>query len=199
MLENPGDAAACSGRDPAADAVHEADREATFARLVLSQRTRMLRSIWRVVRDADAAEDALQDALAVLWRRLPTLARHPNPEALVLRVCLNSAYDQLRARSRHSRHLVALDGEDLAAVARCDPSFDQKMLLDEVLGAIGRLRRPQATAILLRALRGESYESIGRVLGCSEITARVHVLRAREGLRRLLSHVWKTSPGEAAR
>jgi len=34
-----------------------------------------------------------------------------------------------------------------------------------------------------------SYKEIGDALGCSEITARVHVNRARKRLGRLLSHL----------
>ena len=29
----------------------------------------MMRSIWRIVRNADLAEDCLQDALAVVWKK----------------------------------------------------------------------------------------------------------------------------------
>lgn len=198
MLENPGDAAACGGYDLVSETVPESDREADFARLVLCQQGRMLRSIWRVVRDPDLAEDALQNALTILWRKLPALARHPNPEAFVLRVCLNAACDQLRARTRRRRRTVPLDdGHGAACVARAELS-QESAVLEEVREAISRLRRREATAILLRALGDESYQTIARSLGCSEVTARVHVLHAREKLQRWLSHLCRPSRKEAS-
>ena len=195
MAENPGDAAVCGGYDFVSDTAAECDREAEFARLVLRQQARMLRSIWRVVRDPDLAEDALQDALTTLWRKLPALVRHPNPDAFVLRVCLNAACDHLRARTRRRRRDVPLDGETARRVARTEVS-QESSVQDDVLEAIRRLRRREATAILLRALGDESYETIARALGCSETTARVHVTHAREKLRRWLSHLCRHSHEE---
>jgi len=189
LPENPGDAAvapACSGQDLVSQTVR-ADRDAEFARLVLCRQSRMLRTIWRVVRDPDLAQDALQDALVTLWRKLPAIARHPNPDAFVLRVCLDAACDQMRAHLRRRRRDVPLD--DLAGSNVAQAAAQEPDVRDEVARAIGRLRPPQATAILLRALHEESYETIARALGCSEVTARVHVLHAREKLRIWLSHL----------
>ena len=187
MPENRGDAVAapiCSGQDLVGQTVRT-DRDVEFARLVMCRQARMLRTIWRVVRDPDLAQDALQDALTTLWRKLPAIARHPNPDAFVLRVCLDAACDQLRAHLRRRRRDVALD--DLPRSSVPQAAAREPVVQDEVLRAIGRLRRAQATAILLRALHEESYETIARALGCSEVTARVHVLHAREKLRTWLS------------
>ncbi len=195
--ENPGDAVVCGGQDLVSDTWQQLDREDEFTRLVLCRRARMLRSIWRVLRNADLAEDALQDALATLWRKLPVLARHPNPDALVLRVSLNAALDHLRVHARRRRRDVSLDSADGIALPAPAAGYDPAVL-DEVRFAISRLPRRQATAILLRAIHDESYETIARTLECSEITARGHVLRARENLRRMLPHLCKTSPQEVS-
>ena len=200
MSENPGSgaaAAACGGYDVVSETVRECDREAEFARLVLCQQARMLRCIWRVVRDADLAADALQDALTILWRKLPALARHPNPEALVLRVCLDAACDQLRARNRRRQRDVPLEQYRDAARAARSPLARELAVQEEVHEAIARLRWREATAILLRVLGGESYGTIAGLLGCSEVTARVHVLHAREKLQRWLSHLSRASREEA--
>jgi len=157
----------------------------------------MLRAIWRVVRDPDLAEDALQDALVTLWRKLPALARHPNPQAFVLRVSLDAACDQLRAHVRRRHRDVPLESEE-AAVLAARPAGREDTVCEEVLQAIGRLKRRQATAILMRALHDESYETIAYALGCSEATARVHVSHARERLRRLLSHLRAVSSEEVS-
>ena len=198
VQENPVHAGVCGGRVLVSDADRESGREAEFSRLVLPRQARMLRTIWRIVRDPDLAEDALQDALTTLWRKLPVLARHPNPEALVLRVCLDAACDQLRAHTRRRRRLVPFDeGEDAVSASQATQTGESSVV-DEVRWAIGRLHRRQATALLLRAVRDESYQTIARSLGCSEATARVHVLRAREKLRRWLPHLCRPSRQEVS-
>ncbi|KAA0256108.1 RNA polymerase sigma factor [Acidobacteria bacterium ACD] len=161
------------------DADDAIEREREFERIVLPLRPRMNRSVWRVVRDADLAEEALQDALEALWRKLHVLRSHPNPEAFVLRVCLDAAHDQLRARIRR-RALSATLGEAVDSTE----TGEGRAWVGEVLAEVGRLARRQAVALLLHAVEGEPYESVARALGCSEATARVHVQRAREKLRR---------------
>ncbi len=188
MAENRDCAVTCGGQDLVSDERQKLDREAQFAQLVLWRRDRMLRAIWRVVRDPSIAEDALQDALTTLWRKLPALARHPNPDAFVLRVSLDAACDQLRAHARRRRRDVPLDTSDACASMELPPGVDRGVF-DEVRQAIIRLPRKQATAILLRAIHDESYETIARTLRCSEVTARVHVAHARAKLRHWLSHL----------
>lgn len=171
------------------------DREVEFERLVLPHRSRMMRTVWRVVRDADLAEEALQEALATLWRKLPVLSRHPNPEALVLRVALDAARDQLRARLRRERRVMPLEEADAApGIASPDP-VERAVVVREVLTAVRRLGPHQATAILLRVVEEAPYQTVAQALGCSEATARVHVLRARQKLRTWLSHL-RGSSGE---
>lgn len=167
---------------PRGERVSEADvpdRETEFEELVLRHRDRMIRAAWRVVRDADLAEEALQDALGTLWRKRDEVRGHANPEAFVLRVCLDAAYDRLRERLR-ARRRDAPEGE-----AGPDASgTDDRAEVREVLDAIRRLDRRQATAIVLHAVQGEPYRAVAEALGCGEATARVHVRRAREKLRR---------------
>ena len=189
MADNPGNAVTCGGQDLVNEERQGLDRQEEFARLVLCRQTRMLRTIWRVVHDPNLAEDALQDALTTLWRKLPALARHPNPEAFVLRVALNAAWDQLRAQARRSRRDVPLDDPDASSSLRAWQIVHDRAASEEVRRAIGRLPKRQATALLLRVVHDESYETIARTLRCSEATARVHVTRAREKLRRWLSHL----------
>lgn len=156
------------------------DRETEFEALVFRHRDRMIRTAWRVVRDADLAEEALQEALGTLWTKLADLRVHPNPEAFVLRVCLDAAYDRLRERFRTRRRNVP--EEDAGA----DPAgVEERAEVREVLDAIRRLDRRQATAILMHAVEGEPYRAVAAALGCGEATARVHVQRAREKLRRV--------------
>ncbi len=197
MAENPGDAVSCGGQDLVSDESQELDWEAEFARLVLCRQVRMLRTIWRVVRDPHLAEDVLQDALTTLWRKLPVLARHPNPDAFVLRVSLDAAYDHLRVHERRRRRDVSLEAREVAGCVAPAAALDPATF-SEVRHAISRLPRRQAIAILLRALHDESYETIARTLECSEATARVHVLHAREKLRRWLPHLCAASRKEAS-
>jgi len=173
-----------------ADTGRAFDREAEFERLVLPLKDRMMRTAWRVARDPELAEDAFQEALVTTWRKLPELARHPNPPAFVLRICVDAAVDQLRSQRRRLGRWAPLP-EGGTGDARDSPerAVQEHERRELVFAALARLKGQQATALLLRALHDESYATIGAVLGCSEPTARVHVLRAREKLRQWLAQL----------
>lgn len=173
------------------------NRKFDYDGLVRPMEPRMMRSIWRIVRQREAAEDALQDALAVIWRKRDTVARHPNPQALILKISVAAAYDAVRkSRRRLSREIPGLP-EHLAdrSAAPVTQESEDRSLRAAILEAIGRLPKRQATAVLLRIVEEEPYEEIARTMGCSETTARIHVMRARAALaRRLAQH----RPGLAA-
>jgi RNA polymerase sigma-70 factor (ECF subfamily) len=159
--------------------------------LLRPMQDQMLRSIWRITRIAQDAEDALQESLAIIWKRRARIGRHPRPQALILRICVNCACDVLRARlGRQSRETALLEPDALHAK---DCPVDQRLhsqeLSDNISRALVRLSSRQATAVLMRYVLELPYQEIGDALGCSEATARVHVNRARQRLSRLLAHL----------
>jgi len=150
--------------------------------------TRMLRTAWRITRDPDRARDALQDAMARVWTHRERIRAHPNPGALVLRISIHAAIDVLRRERRRRRAEesavpTAWRGSPPAGPAVAAERSEVRAL---VLDAVARLPAKQAAAVTLRVLEEQPYEAIAAALGCAEPTARVHVLRGREKLKRLL-------------
>jgi RNA polymerase sigma-70 factor (ECF subfamily) len=169
-------------------------REFDYDVLVRPIEDRMMRSIWRIVRERDAAEDALQDALALIWKKRDVVARHPKPEALILRIAVSAAYDAVRKSRRRLRHEIpGLPDERVDDTAPLvGKEIEDRDLRAAIIGAIGRLPKRQATAVLLHVVEEQSYEDIARTLGCSESTVRVNVMRGRE---RLARHLARELPG----
>ena len=165
--------------------------EKYYERLIKPIEDQMIRTIWRIVRDSDDADDALQEALATVWKRLERIRSHPNPHAVILRICVNAAYDLLRRKIRERRrrelHAIADSRADTKPSARDVLSHEERET--EIFDAIARLSRNQAQAVLMRLVQGQCYSDIAQALGCSEATARIHVTRGRARLRKLLSHL----------
>ncbi|MEX0700472.1 MAG: RNA polymerase sigma factor [Planctomycetales bacterium] len=162
-----------------------------YEALIRPLEERMIRSVWRVVQNSADAEDAFQEAVATIWRRIERIRRHENPPALVLRICVDAACDVLRKKARRSRRESPLArAESLAgdfpdaATPVCE--HEQRT---EVARAIARLPARQATAVTMRHLLDHPYREIAEALGCAEATARVHVARGIERLGTLLAHL----------
>jgi RNA polymerase sigma-70 factor (ECF subfamily) len=167
-----------------------------FERIIRPIEDRMMSTIWRILRNASDAEDALQSVLEKLWRDWRRVVKHPNPPALVLKICVDAAYDawrrRQRQRSRQSRRNVTLaetainDGKDLKAAEAIDVVADDEFRAS-VMTAIAQLSRNQAIATLMRLVQDAPYDQIAAALGCSEVTARKHVERGRAKLRSSLA------------
>jgi RNA polymerase sigma-70 factor (ECF subfamily) len=157
--------------------------------LVRPLEPRMMRSIWRIVRERQGAEDALQDALTVIWKKRETVARHPNPRALILRIAVTAAWDVLRKNRRRLRHEVPGAPEERADDSAVPVSKEEedRNLRAAILQAIGRLPKRQAEAVLLHVVEGQSYAEIAGAMDRSEATVRIHVMRGKAALVRRLA------------
>ena len=116
--------------------------------------------------------------------------RHPNPDALILHICINAAHDVLRRRVRQGKWIeegtLPKDAVDPSAPAVQNVFAAEQRA--QVLRAIGLLPKTQARAILMHAVEDVPYSDIATALGCREVTVRKHVWRARNKLRALLSN-----------
>jgi RNA polymerase sigma-70 factor (ECF subfamily) len=74
--------------------------QAAFAELVPAMAQRLLAVAYRILRDADLAEDATQQALLTAWRKLPTLQDLDRFEAWSYRLVVHSSYAEARRQSR---------------------------------------------------------------------------------------------------
>jgi RNA polymerase sigma-70 factor (ECF subfamily) len=162
-----------------------------YESLIRPVEDQMIRSVWRIVGDPEDFDEAFQEALTTIWKRLKRIRRHPNPRCLILRICINAGYDVLRRKARRLRRegLEAIPA-DLPDPA---PSAVERLRRQEerieILHAIGRLSRNQALAVVMRFGQEMSYQEVSEALGCREVTARKHIARARVRLRRLLAHL----------
>ncbi len=167
------------------------DPQQTYDQIIRPIEDRMIRSIWGIVRNRQDAEDAMQDALLIIFKRWDRIRSHPRPQALVLRICIDAAYDLTRRTIRARR--VTANGADAGQQAGPGPTPAEEAmsgeLYGEILAAIHRLPRRQATAMLMRAVQGQPYEEIAAALGCTEATVRKHVARSRQQLRGWLAHL----------
>lgn len=176
------------------------DRQSEYERLIAPIQDRMMRTVWRIVRDPDDADDAFQEALLSIWKQWSRVQKHPNPHALVLRICINSAHDMLRRKTRRmQREDASAIPAELPATA---PSLTQAICDAEqcrqVLQAIGSLSKNQAQAILMHTVEEIPYAEVASAMRCREVTVRKHVARARARLRTLLSHLFPSAGKEEA-
>lgn len=136
-----------------------------------------------LTRDADAADDLVQDCLEraiakrALWRPTGTV------EAWLFRILINLYRNDLRSRRRRGPH-VPLDAMPVEpAFAAPQPG---RIALVEMSRAIDRLSEEHREALLLVALEGLTYEDAAHALDIPVGTLMSRLSRARTALRGLL-------------
>jgi RNA polymerase sigma-70 factor (ECF subfamily) len=174
--------AACQGDVPA------------FNQLVLRYQGVAYNVAFRILGQADAAEDATQEAFLSAYRAIGTL-RGGSFQNWLLRIVTNECLDQLRTGKRRS--MLALDGlpaepEYLSHLA--DPgesphqAVERQELARVLQEAILALPPGQRSVVVLADVQGLTYQEVAEVLAISVGTVKSRLSRARGSLRdRLLA------------
>jgi RNA polymerase sigma-70 factor (ECF subfamily) len=148
--------------------------EVAFARIVAAHNDDMARIAYLVSGSLDVAEDAVQTAWAIAWRRLGSLRDPTRLRPWLMSVAANEARQLGRGnRSRRVRELAV--GSD-----RQYADTDHAALID-LANAVAALDQGDRTLIGLRYIAGLDSAEIGRELGLSAsgVRVRLHRLMAR--------------------
>jgi RNA polymerase sigma-70 factor (ECF subfamily) len=160
-------------RDLVERAMH-GDTEA-FGTLAQARLERLVGAAGLILRDADAADDAVQDALVRAWRDLPRLRDADRFDAWLHRIVLRSCTDQLRQRAR-ARH------DDLSAdlATWSDSPLEDR---DELTRALASLTDEHRVVIVLHYYLGLSQPQIADALKTRVGTVKSRLSRAIQYLR----------------
>jgi RNA polymerase sigma factor (sigma-70 family) len=179
------------GRDR--DLVESAQRgdQAAFMDLVHSRGDRLFAIAFRILRDVDRAEDALQDALVIAWRDLRSL-RDPDrfdawSDRLLANVCLTHATRE-RRRTANLRLLPA-EGP---------PGPDELVSLgdrDQLERGFKRLTPDERAVLVLHHYAGYSLVEIAETLGVPAGTIRSRLHHAHRAMRAALDAEARTVVG----
>jgi RNA polymerase sigma-70 factor (ECF subfamily) len=154
------------------------DRDA-YEALARASARRLYLTAHRIVRDADRAEDAVQQTLVAMWRELPSLRDPDRFEAwtyrLVVRFCLE---ESRRARRTGVREIRIEETEP----ARSD-AYAAADLRDQLDRALAALSPQHRTVVVLHHYAGLPLAEIAEILGVPYGTVGSRLHHATRALR----------------
>ena len=124
----------------------------------------------RYLKDADEAEDVVQDALLKLWQMHTELRCPMQPMAMV--VTRNLSIDRLRRQHRK---------EPLGQIAEDEPQADERT--ERILSIIETLPTMQQTILRLRHLEEMEMKELAEFTRSTEVAVRKALSRARMAVR----------------
>src|SRR5262249_549222 len=142
------------------------DRDA-FDRVAMQVVDRLYRVARLVLRDAELAEDAVQDALVRCWRDLPSLREVTAFEAWLHRLLMRSVQDHFRS-ARRQRAVIALLRPDTHAR---DPA-EELATREQLERGFQRLSLEHRAVLVLRLYLGLSLDETAATLGIPAGTAK---------------------------
>jgi len=170
-----------------------------FNELVVEHQTLVYNLCYRMLGQAQAAEDVTQEAFVSAWRNIATF-RGETFRPWLLRIAANLCRDELRRRGR--RPSASLDFALEAGMPDPqddDPSPDASVLTSELRGrlqaALLQLPEDQRTAVVLCDVEGLDYSEIATVMQTSLGTVKSRIARARMKMRDLLQREPELLPG----
>ena len=162
----------------ATDSTDDAPTDMSFAQQVEQEIPFLRRVVRRWHREAADAEDLVQDTLvralanAHLWQPGTNLRAW-------LAVIMRNHFFQGVAKS----NLAASASSLYAQHDTVEDGSEQRLLLRDVAGALGRLPERQRQTLLQVSVEGQSYKDVAKAMGVTAAAIRCDLARARERLR----------------
>jgi RNA polymerase sigma-70 factor (ECF subfamily) len=168
-----------------------AGSHAAFAELQQTHAPRLYKHIFSITRNAEDAEDALQDAFFRAYRGLPSFEGRGKFSSWLTRIAVNSALMILRKRRVRPEMSFEqqsgdadggpwLDVRDSAL--NPEQLYDQQQRCDAVMRDIQRLNPTLRNALSIRISRDDSVQEIALSLGVSSASLKSRLNRARKRL-----------------
>ena len=166
-----------------------------FATLVEPHLDLLYRIAARAAGSAALAEDAVQEALEIVHRRLSKYEPGTSFRAFVAAVAVRRARTLLRAEIRRSRReAIAPDGAQPATPAEL---YAAEETAGKIRAALATLPEKRQRVALLRLDAGLGYAEIAEAVGTTEGSARVLVHHALRDLNEQLRDLFDGQPNDA--
>lgn len=160
------------------ESARNGDRDA-YVDLIRGRSDRLFAIAQRILRDADRAEDALQDALVIAWRDLKGLRDPARFDAWLHRLLVNVCIAQATRERRRVLNLRVLPIDGPAAPDDMLTIADR----DQLERGFRRLPPQQRAILVLHHFIGLAPSEIAELLGIPAGTARSRLHHAHRAMR----------------
>lgn len=153
-----------------------------FKQLFIPCHRKLFSVAYRLMSNAQAAEDMVQETFLKLWMQRDKMEKVDNPEAYSITVLRRIFYDKMRAG-----HLQEVDKDvgslQVSSSLNISKQLEEADEYQRVRQLITHLPEPQARIMLMRDIEDCSFEEISTETGLTEVNIRSILSRARKKIR----------------
>lgn len=167
------------------------DREA-FSSLIRPSYKMLYSVCYSILGNAEDAKDAAQEAALSAYKNIETFKDRSKFSTWLYKIALNKAKDLLKQKMNRE-HLPL---EEAGASAKTEEGYEAKLVELDLRAALQKLSVQQRELLVLRDVRGLSYEEIASVLEMNLGTVKSGINRARASLLDVLRDMGFQLPKE---
>lgn len=159
----------------------------SFKKQFLPHSEVMYRAAYRLLGNAQDAEDMVQEAFIRLWEKRETAMQAGNAEAYCVALTKNLCIDRLRLK-RLNYAITPPENLDLPDEQNLQLSIEQRDRLEVAQKALDKLPKQQQEVVKLYDFEGRSVKEIQVETGLTNVNIRVLLSRAHQKLKKLFNN-----------
>ena len=171
--------------------------EESFESLILSCKGKAYGIAYRYMQNEEDALDALQESFIKIYRYLDKFNMQSRFDTWVYRIVVNTCNDLLRKNKKYNYadSVYKNDNYDDVVIEIADNSPGQAEAAERkeesryILECLNRLGAEHREALILRDVKGFTYDEIAEILDCSMGTVKSKISRARQKLKEVYFQV----------
>jgi RNA polymerase sigma-70 factor (ECF subfamily) len=157
----------------------------SFKQQYFSLHTKLYRTAYTIIRNAEDAEDIVQDAYCKLWNERKKLTEVRKPETYCITLVRHLCMNFLRSpKTSRNDNIVDYDFQDKTVTVEND--LVNKETVKRIKICMNSMPEKQRQVLYLKSFAECSFEEIERITGESAANIRVLLSRARNTLRKKL-------------
>ena len=168
-----------------------------FEELVDRYEEAFVRKALYILKDKEAAMDAVQDAFVKMYRNATRFTPEPGAgfKSWGYRILVNTCFTAYKKRKNEGQFLADLPPEfqELVADRAVAEERERELNRDEVRSFLKKLPEGLALPMRLHFLEGKPHAAVAKIMGISEGAVRARVHRAKAELKKLIAERQKIS------
>lgn len=171
--------------------------QAAFEQIVYAFEKKVYNIAYRMFGNEHDALDASQEIFIKLYKNIHHFKFNSSFSTWFHRMIMNTCIDEYRKKNRQNKQAYSLDepihtqDDEIERQQRTkdlepEELFLKKEKIKEIQRALSALKEEHRAMIILRDVRGHSYEEISQILDCSIGTVKSRISRARSSMKKEL-------------
>lgn len=157
--------------------------DVSFEILLRPYRQGILNMAYRMTENMEEAKEVCQDTLIKIYKYLYKFKKGKSFKNWIYKITVNSTYDFLRKKKKYEE--IVESQKSLVTGINQDPEKQllNKEIKNKIRACLQNLGPKEKAVFILRDGEGFSIKETSEILGCSSVSVRTNLLRARQKIK----------------